>query len=598
MADKVDLNRKSGVITALSVASLVSIYALITWYNNRKETQKILKNKDQEKFFNNEKNICVLYYHFGQCLCKNIKFRFGHKSSKILYQKNETTVSSSNPKSPSNKKENIWERYPRSIIKSNNFDLLINEPTLNFYDIWTEINQNESYKSGLYAFCNECGTQILNLTFANPDQIQINLDCLTISSTSSFKDDDASNSTELENNLTDWNLLFSSSNPNNNSSNLFHGFEGLLRASSMGSKSHRSNYSSSPYPYPYPYPAPGSSYHSYSNYPLYSNSSNNSYRLRSRGTSEHTASTRANHRSSHRNLEDDEISVDDEMNNLSIASSKSKKYHRRHIKPHYNSDSSSYNEYDSYIDDTYSNYSYSTASLRSSASRKYSKKSNPNLNQDYLNNLERRRRSNSNNIQDEIMYAKQNRHPRHSFPLMSSSSNNNNSLKKQQFNSNNNFDYPNNNSPRNPNVNNNSDYYINSNPPSNPNSNLNSPSNIITNNSSNQISPQFASLNFQNSPNNIPASSNQPQQYQLRTSPNNVNNSNTGAFSYTYQVQNQTAGSPLQQQQLFNETQILQQQLASSIEIPNKQIESNSSNKNINSDIYLTIQEHLSKHLE
>lgn len=65
-------------------------------------------------------------------------------------------------------------RFPRLSINADDLQLLCDESNLSLYSI-----ENAESSVGGYSFCSFCGMQILYAPYAHPQELQINLDCLS-----------------------------------------------------------------------------------------------------------------------------------------------------------------------------------------------------------------------------------------------------------------------------------------------------------------------------------------------------------------------------------------------------------------------------------
>ena len=100
-----------------------------------------------------------LTLHHGSCHCKRVTF--GIKSSKILHPMKASSKFS----------------FPRVQIPLQLFELFSDQSAMSLY---TDVNPIESggTASGILAFCSSCGMQVLHSLLCNPEELEVNLECI------------------------------------------------------------------------------------------------------------------------------------------------------------------------------------------------------------------------------------------------------------------------------------------------------------------------------------------------------------------------------------------------------------------------------------
>lgn len=106
-----------------------------------------------------EKSESQSILHHGSCQCKRVKF--GIRVPKILNQMKSASKMS----------------FPRVQVSLQNFELFSDQSVMSLYT-HGNLSQSKDSEGGVLAFCSFCGMHVLYSLASDPDEVEINLDCM------------------------------------------------------------------------------------------------------------------------------------------------------------------------------------------------------------------------------------------------------------------------------------------------------------------------------------------------------------------------------------------------------------------------------------
>jgi hypothetical protein len=150
------------VVTLTGGAALYLLREWVSGMRNRRKT--ILRTidideairLDTDELYSVRYSLLEKIKHMGECHCGRVKFRI--RAPKVL---NAFDIHSK-------------VRFPRIVIKGEDFENLTDENILSLYPV----TNNNGNSIGIHAFCSYCGVHVLYSPSDDPKEVQINVDCL------------------------------------------------------------------------------------------------------------------------------------------------------------------------------------------------------------------------------------------------------------------------------------------------------------------------------------------------------------------------------------------------------------------------------------
>lgn len=150
------------VITLTGGAAL---YLLREWLSAMRSRRKMISRNmdideairlDTDELYSVRYSLLEKIRHLGECHCGRVKFQI--RAPRVL---NAFDIHSK-------------VRFPRIVIKGEDFENLTDENILSLYPV----TNNNGNSIGIHAFCSYCGVHVLYSPSEDPKEVQINVDCL------------------------------------------------------------------------------------------------------------------------------------------------------------------------------------------------------------------------------------------------------------------------------------------------------------------------------------------------------------------------------------------------------------------------------------
>lgn len=156
-------DRVLGIVVTLTGGA--ALYLLREWLVNMRNRRKSIRSNidineairlDTDELYSVRYSLLEKVHHMGSCHCRRVQFRI--RAPKVL---NAFDIHSK-------------VRYPRIMIKGEDFENLTDESLLSLYPV----TNNNGNSIGIHAFCSYCGVHVLYSPSEDPKEVQINVDCL------------------------------------------------------------------------------------------------------------------------------------------------------------------------------------------------------------------------------------------------------------------------------------------------------------------------------------------------------------------------------------------------------------------------------------